>query len=69
MNGAFDQASLKKIVLGGLTAGVLGAAALFAGVEPTIEFFAVMGGAIGILSFIIEGQTTPTGGTTSTTSR
>lgn len=58
--------TLKKAMLAGLVAGLLGAfALLFADVEPTIEFFAIMGVAVGILSFIVDSPSITTGGTES----
>lgn len=52
-----DRETLKNVILGGLAAGMFGLVALLlAEVEPTTEFFVVMGAAVAILSFFVDNQ-------------
>jgi hypothetical protein len=44
----------KTTVFAGCAAGLIGAAALLLGVQPTTGFFLVMGASIAILALVIE---------------
>ena len=57
----FDRQSLIRMIISGLTVGVLGGSALLLGVEPTRAFFAVLAVTVAILTVVTEGTPTSTG--------